>query len=63
MICLIPELCYMTGLTDEIRQDFRVMKVKIICYMSQICFSNKLANHLHMVLNYPLNNGHWKLYA
>ncbi|KAK2142285.1 hypothetical protein LSH36_977g02059 [Paralvinella palmiformis] len=26
MICLIPELCYITGLTDEIRKDFRVMK-------------------------------------
>ncbi|XP_071132212.1 piwi-like protein 1 [Mytilus edulis] len=25
-ICLIPELCYMTGLTDELRSDFRVMK-------------------------------------
>eukprot|EP00794_Sanderia_malayensis_P019493 gene19493-21418_t len=26
VICLIPELCSMTGLTDEIRSDFRVMK-------------------------------------
>ncbi|KAF2362479.1 PAZ domain, partial [Trinorchestia longiramus] len=26
LICLIPELCYMTGLTDEMRGDFRVMK-------------------------------------
>lgn len=26
MICLIPEFCYMTGLTDEMRSDFRVMK-------------------------------------
>lgn len=25
-ICLIPEFCYLTGLTDELRQDFRVMK-------------------------------------
>lgn len=26
VICLIPELSFMTGLTDEIRQDHRVMK-------------------------------------
>ncbi|XP_063613916.1 piwi-like protein Ago3 [Penaeus indicus] len=25
-LCLIPELCYMTGLTDDMRSDFRVMK-------------------------------------
>ncbi|KAJ8319428.1 hypothetical protein KUTeg_004519 [Tegillarca granosa] len=25
-ICLVPELCYLTGLSDELRQDFRVMK-------------------------------------
>lgn len=23
-ICLVPELCYMTGLTDEMRSDFKV---------------------------------------
>lgn len=27
VICLIPELCSMTGLTDIARSDFRVMKV------------------------------------
>ncbi|KAG1661158.1 Piwi-like protein Ago3 [Nymphon striatum] len=26
LICLIPELCYLTGLTDEMRNDFRIMK-------------------------------------
>ncbi|XP_054156128.1 piwi-like protein Ago3 [Oppia nitens] len=26
MICLIPELCFMTGLTDDIRSDTRAMK-------------------------------------
>ncbi|XP_022189829.2 piwi-like protein Ago3 [Nilaparvata lugens] len=26
MIALVPELCYMTGLTDEMRSDFKVMK-------------------------------------
>lgn len=26
LVCLIPELCYITGLTDSVRQDFRVMK-------------------------------------
>jgi aubergine-like protein len=30
VICLIPELCSMTGLTDNARNDFRVMKVKTI---------------------------------
>ena len=28
MLVLIPELCHMTGLTDEMRADFRVMKVR-----------------------------------
>lgn len=26
LICLVPELCHMTGLTDEMRNDFKVMK-------------------------------------
>lgn len=26
LICLIPELCFLTGLTDEMRNDFKVMK-------------------------------------
>ena len=26
VICLVPELCSMTGLTDKARNDFRVMK-------------------------------------
>ncbi|KAG8178643.1 hypothetical protein JTE90_010554 [Oedothorax gibbosus] len=26
LICLIPELCFMTGLTDAMRSDFKVMK-------------------------------------
>lgn len=26
MICLIPELCFLTGLTDKMRSDFTVMK-------------------------------------
>lgn len=25
-IVLVPELCYMTGITDKMRSDFRVMK-------------------------------------
>jgi len=25
-ICLIPELCYMTGLTDAMRANFNLMK-------------------------------------
>lgn len=27
LLCLVPELAYMTGLTDDMRQNFRVMKV------------------------------------
>ena len=26
MICLVPELCLMTGLTDQMRADFKIMK-------------------------------------
>ena len=26
LLCLIPELAYMTGLTDEMRANFKVMK-------------------------------------
>ena len=26
LVMLVPELCYMTGLTDEMRSDFRIMK-------------------------------------
>lgn len=26
LICLVPEFCYMTGLTDSMRQDFKIMK-------------------------------------
>ena len=26
MICLVPELCLMTGLTDTMRADFKIMK-------------------------------------
>lgn len=26
LICLIPEFCFMTGLTDDMKSDFRVMK-------------------------------------
>ncbi|XP_053676934.1 protein argonaute-3 [Anopheles nili] len=26
LICLIPEICYLTGLTDEMRKDYKVMR-------------------------------------
>jgi hypothetical protein len=26
LVCLVPELCYLTGLTDTMRNDFHVMK-------------------------------------
>ena len=29
VICLIPELSFMTGLSDEMRSDYKVMKVTI----------------------------------
>lgn len=36
VICLVPELCCMTGLTDYARSDFRVMKVRASCSMTTI---------------------------
>ena len=35
LVCLIPELCYITGLTDAVRQDFRVMKVSVFCFSAE----------------------------
>lgn len=35
VICLIPELCCMTGLTDLTRADFRVMKVCLIPVLTE----------------------------
>ena len=29
VICLVPELCCMTGLTDYARSDFRIMKASL----------------------------------
>uniref|UniRef100_A0AAG5D8I8 Uncharacterized protein n=1 Tax=Anopheles atroparvus TaxID=41427 RepID=A0AAG5D8I8_ANOAO len=26
LVCLVPEICYLTGLTDELRSDFKVMR-------------------------------------
>ncbi|KFB43049.1 AGAP008862-PA-like protein [Anopheles sinensis] len=26
LVCLVPEICYLTGLTDEMRSDFKVMR-------------------------------------
>lgn len=26
LLCMVPELCYLTGLTDEMRNDFHLMK-------------------------------------
>jgi len=37
VVCLIPELAYMTGLSDEMRSDFRVMKVGHILGDSYNC--------------------------
>lgn len=26
LVCLVPELCFLTGLTDDMKNDFHVMK-------------------------------------
>ena len=37
LICLIPELCMMTGMTDTMRSDFRIMKevTKIVILLTE----------------------------
>ena len=39
MVNLIPELCSMTGLTDAMRQDFRLMKVGV--YSTATCIKKR----------------------
>jgi len=41
-ICLIPELCFLTGLTDELRKDFRVMKVCECCIYQSVDSSSRM---------------------
>lgn len=33
IICLIPELCYMTGLSEDMRNDFNIRKVNFGTYL------------------------------
>ena len=51
-ICLIPELCYLTGLTDELRSDFRVMKVSLLTSNNISSFLQKsryqMSYHVHI---------------
>ena len=42
VVCLIPEFCSMTGLTDTIRADFRVMKASHVVFFMK---SQKLHYH------------------
>jgi hypothetical protein len=41
IVCLIPELCFLTGLTDEIRSDATIKRVRIFvgdCFLIIILF-------------------------
>ena len=46
VICLIPELCYITGLTDVMRSDFKVMKVRRNLYNKTFVSKMKTAQLL-----------------
>ncbi|XP_054711719.1 piwi-like protein Ago3 [Uloborus diversus] len=49
IICLVPELCFMTGLTDAMRSDFKVMKdvavyTRITPERRQLALQNFISN-------------------
>ncbi|KAF5284570.1 hypothetical protein FQR65_LT02396 [Abscondita terminalis] len=53
-ICLVPELCYLTGLTDEMRADFKVMKdVSMYTRVTPNQRSNALRTFLDNIDNTP----------
>lgn len=41
IICLIPELCFLTGMTEDIKNDIHIKKVFNLIF-SKNCFSNTL---------------------
>ena len=44
LICLIPELCLLTGMTDAMRADFRIMKeVRLMIKIVYLCATGKLS--------------------
>ena len=49
MVCLVPELCSMTGLTEAARSDFKVMKVIVKAFG----LHRKL--HCHVVITFDIN--------
>ena len=57
VICLIPELSFMTGLSDEMRSDYKVMKVNIdytawTVQLTSRCFSCNLLGHSYLNRGY-----------
>lgn len=59
MICLIPELCFMTGLTEDIRSDFRVMKdIASHTRIKPNIRMAKLKSFINNVLQNPTANRH-----
>ncbi|KAK9870113.1 hypothetical protein WA026_006203 [Henosepilachna vigintioctopunctata] len=54
MICLVPELCFLTGLTDAMRADFKVMKdVAQYTRVTPAQRMNALKTYLKNVANSP----------
>jgi aubergine-like protein len=54
IIVLVPELCFMTGLTDEIRSDFRAMRdIAQHTRMRPEVRHAKLLQYLHSIANNP----------
>ena len=59
LICLIPELCLMTGLTDAMREDFRIMKeVGSYTRVSPSQRQDALQKFVRNVMTHPEANAH-----
>ena len=52
--CLIPELCYLTGLTDAMRSDFRVMRE--IAQVTRLTPENRHKSLLKFIQSIKSNN-------
>lgn len=59
LICLIPELCLLTGLTDAMRSDFRVMKdVAVFTRVTPVNRQEAIKKFVKNVLTNPEANAH-----